>query len=94
MPCAATLLAGGLKPDGLRWLFPWRPATAARNLARRARFRYLGPGVRVLALVPSGKGRLITVDIPARWTVFTNHARVLLTIARDPAVRLRDIAAT
>ncbi|WP_241757269.1 helix-turn-helix domain-containing protein [Streptomyces sp. WAC00263] len=34
------------------------------------------------------------MDIPARWTFFTNHARVLLTIARDPAVRLRDIAAT
>lgn len=45
-------------------------------------------------MVPSGTGRLITVDIPARWTFFTNHARVLLTIARDPAVRLRDIAAT
>jgi len=57
-------------------------------------FRYLGPGVRVLALVPSGKGWLITVDITARWTFFTNHARVPLTIARDPAVQLRDIAAT
>ena len=34
------------------------------------------------------------MDIPARWTFFTNHVRVLLTIVRDPAVRLRDIAAT
>lgn len=28
-----------------------------------------------------------------RWTFLTSHARVLLTIARDPAARLRDIAA-
>ncbi len=33
---------------------------------------------------------------PARgdqWTFLTNHARVLLWIARDPEVRLRDVAA-
>ena len=29
----------------------------------------------------------------AEWAFLTNHARVLLCIARDPAVRLRDIAA-
>jgi DNA-binding MarR family transcriptional regulator len=28
-----------------------------------------------------------------RWTFLTNHARVLLEIARDPHVRLRDAAA-
>jgi DNA-binding IclR family transcriptional regulator len=28
------------------------------------------------------------------WTLLTNHARVLLAIARDPGMRLRDIAAT
>jgi hypothetical protein len=27
------------------------------------------------------------------WTFLTNHARVLLCIAQDPGVRLRDIAA-
>jgi DNA-binding MarR family transcriptional regulator len=27
------------------------------------------------------------------WTFLTNHAKVLLCIARDPGVRLRDIAA-
>jgi predicted transcriptional regulator len=26
------------------------------------------------------------------WTFLTNHARVLITIARDPAIRLRDVA--
>ncbi|MBT2406071.1 MULTISPECIES: winged helix-turn-helix domain-containing protein [unclassified Streptomyces] len=26
------------------------------------------------------------------WTFLTNHARVLVAIARDPAVRLRDVA--
>jgi hypothetical protein len=28
------------------------------------------------------------------WSFLTNHARVLACIARDPGVRLRDIAAT
>ncbi|MER6817201.1 MarR family transcriptional regulator [Spirillospora sp. NPDC000708] len=27
-----------------------------------------------------------------RWTFLTNHARVLICIARDPTVRVRDIA--
>jgi DNA-binding IclR family transcriptional regulator len=30
----------------------------------------------------------------ASWSFLTNHARVLLCVARDPGVRLRDIAAT
>lgn len=29
----------------------------------------------------------------AEWSFLTNHARVLVCIARDPGVRLRDIAA-
>jgi DNA-binding IclR family transcriptional regulator len=29
---------------------------------------------------------------PAGWTFLTNHAQVLLCIARDPGIRLRDIA--
>jgi predicted ArsR family transcriptional regulator len=29
----------------------------------------------------------------SNWSFLTNHARVLLCIARDPGVRLRDIAA-
>jgi DNA-binding transcriptional ArsR family regulator len=29
----------------------------------------------------------------AEWSLFTNHARVLVCIAEDPGVRLRDIAA-
>ena len=31
---------------------------------------------------------------PARWTFLTNHAHVLLAIARDPHVRLRDVGLT
>jgi hypothetical protein len=31
--------------------------------------------------------------IMANWGFLTSHARVLLRIARDPGVRLRDIAA-
>ena len=30
----------------------------------------------------------------ASWSFLTNHARVLLCIARDPGTRLRDIAAS
>ena len=30
----------------------------------------------------------------AEWSFLTNHARVLLCVAQDPEVRLRDIAAT
>ena len=37
-----------------------------------------------------GWGQLAT----ASWTFLTNHARVLLCIAHDPGVRLRDIAAS
>ncbi|MGD9957026.1 MAG: helix-turn-helix transcriptional regulator [Candidatus Nanopelagicales bacterium] len=34
-----------------------------------------------------------TPEAPARsWTLLTNHARVLLLIARDPDARLRDLA--
>ncbi|WP_374984764.1 helix-turn-helix transcriptional regulator [Streptomyces fradiae] len=29
-----------------------------------------------------------------QWTFLTNHARVLLHVARDPDVRLRDVAAS
>src|ERR1051325_6747792 len=28
------------------------------------------------------------------WTFLTNHARVLACLARDPEIRLRDVAAT
>jgi len=32
--------------------------------------------------------------VVASWTFLTNHARVLLCVANDPGVRLRDIAAS
>ncbi len=31
-------------------------------------------------------------DSSDQWTFLTNHAHVLLCIARDPAIRLRDVA--
>jgi predicted ArsR family transcriptional regulator len=34
------------------------------------------------------------MPVMATWTFLTSHARVLLCIARDPGVRLRDIAAS
>jgi DNA-binding MarR family transcriptional regulator len=33
------------------------------------------------------------MQIAENWSFLTNHARVLLCIARDPGVRLRDVAA-
>jgi DNA-binding IclR family transcriptional regulator len=32
--------------------------------------------------------------IVGTWSFFTNHARVLICVARDPGVRLRDLAVT
>ena len=32
------------------------------------------------------------VEQPSQWTFLTNHAHVLICIARDPSVRLRDVA--
>ncbi|HEX5620962.1 MAG TPA: winged helix-turn-helix domain-containing protein [Solirubrobacteraceae bacterium] len=34
------------------------------------------------------------VSAPASWSFLTNHARVLICIANDPGVRLRDIGET
>jgi len=31
-------------------------------------------------------------SVMAEWTFFTNHAHTLFCIARDPGIRLRDIA--
>jgi hypothetical protein len=33
------------------------------------------------------------MDVMGEWNFLTNHGRVLLCIAHDPGVRLRDIAA-
>ena len=32
--------------------------------------------------------------VVAEWSFLTNHARVLMCIAHDPGIRLRDIAST
>ncbi len=32
-------------------------------------------------------------ETPPRWDLLTNHAHVLVCVARDPGIRLRDIAA-
>jgi len=33
-----------------------------------------------------------TLNVVADWTFLTNHAHVLLCIARDPEIRVRDLA--
>ena len=35
-----------------------------------------------------------TPDSPKSWTFVTNHMQVLLCLARDPRMRLRDVAET
>jgi DNA-binding IclR family transcriptional regulator len=35
----------------------------------------------------------MTVDRTPSWSFLTNHAQVLLSIARDPTIRLREIGA-
>jgi hypothetical protein len=37
---------------------------------------------------------MVNCLIMANWGFLTNHARVLMCIARDPGARLRDIAAS
>jgi MarR family len=37
---------------------------------------------------------LLPLVVVGTWSFFTNHARVLICIARDPGARLRDLAAT
>ena len=34
----------------------------------------------------------MTSEAPARWTFLSNHAHVLLCVARNPDARVRDIA--
>jgi hypothetical protein len=36
----------------------------------------------------------IVVSAPLTWSFLTNHARVLICIADDPGIRLREIGAT
>jgi predicted transcriptional regulator len=53
-----------------------------------------------LATAPIGRKKTAAKKIPARsapavepeWTFLTNHAHVLLCIAKDPDVRMRDVA--
>lgn len=40
--------------------------------------------------LPSSDG---TVPALSRWGFLTNHAHILVSVARDPSVRLRDMAA-
>ena len=34
------------------------------------------------------------MPVPATWSFLTNHARVLICIAEDPGIRLREIGET
>jgi DNA-binding transcriptional ArsR family regulator len=53
-----------------------------------------------LATVPTGRKKMAATKTTARpaapaepeWTFLTNHAHVLLCIAKDPDMRMRDVA--
>nr|WP_316737523.1 MarR family transcriptional regulator [Streptomyces mirabilis] len=47
------------------------------------------PAVKLVSI----EERAILNEQAGKWSFLTNHARVLIVIARDPASRLRDIAA-
>lgn len=48
------------------------------------------PAVKLVSIEERGQ---ILKEQAGKWSFLTNHARVLIVIARDPASRLRDIAA-
>jgi hypothetical protein len=65
--------------DGRRLSDRWAPAVLERHPVRTAEHR--------------GRSRDGTVRAVAqRWTFLTNHGRVLLTLAKDPDIRLREVA--
>lgn len=41
---------------------------------------------------PNRAARATPAPAPSSWTFFTNHAHVLLCLAGDPELRLRDVA--
>lgn len=54
---------------------------------------YLTPGVRChRSVADDAYPRSTMADSNRSWTFLTNHAHVLLCIARNPEARLRDIA--
>jgi hypothetical protein len=46
-----------------------------------------------MAMLTTAERHTAISPTPANWSFLTSHARVLLCIAHDPGMRLRDIAA-
>ncbi len=44
--------------------------------------------------ISSGASSSVPADDERHWTLLTNHGRILLLIAQEPDVRIRDLAAT
>jgi MarR family len=82
-------------PDHPGTAQPDHPA-AAGHRPPRARPRLAGsqrrPAGRTATLTTAERHTAIS-PTPANWSFLTSHARVLLCIAHDPGMRLRDIAA-
>lgn len=63
----------------------------SRKLEGKAATKAVGPGSAARAARPP-RGRLPAPDPGSRWTVFTNHGHVLILLAQDPALVLREVA--
>jgi hypothetical protein len=67
-----------------------------RGSATGAPFRGCHPAYARFHRNEQSFSRIVELKCPlmAEWSFLTNHARVLVCIAHDPGVRLRDIATT
>ncbi len=85
-----TWLAASSSARSLAW--PWSPTVM---FARLDRSDIVAASVVRRTLACNYSKSIAKVDVvAAEWGFLTNHARVLLCIAHDPNMRLRDIAAT
>ena len=66
------------------------PAPKARTKHRRALRAAIGHDRR---MVISSETSSASADDDRHWTLLTNHGRILLLIAQEPDVRIRDLAA-
>lgn len=66
------------------------PPTVVRNRIRISQFPHKGWIDRSLQAVARNVPRMTAVS--PGWTFLSNHGHVLVSLARDPGVRMRDVA--
>lgn len=70
---------------------PHSPAHRARTERHRASRTWIGHHRRVSSSSGSSSA---PPDDDRHWTLLTNHGRILLLIAQEPDIRIRDLATT